>query len=129
MSNNMKKQIKNTLSLYCIIFTFTTIFSSALQLYQGIPKDNNLHIIDRSVVVFIGVLTLTLITKIDLKNIILNNLIPYIISMSIVFFYVYLTSFWDELSSNAFRDIFFNFTALYIIMAVIIGLKNRVKRK
>ncbi len=125
----MKEKIKNTLSVYCIIFTFITILSSAGQLFNGIPKDDNLHIINRSVVVFIGVLTLFLIAELDLKNKILNIVVPYAIAMAMVFFYVWLTSFWDELHPSAYRDIFFNFTAFYILMAIVVEIKNRFKRK
>ncbi len=125
----MKKKIINMLNVYCIIFTVVTILSSVRQLFQGIPKDDNLHIINRSVVVFIGVLVLFLITKLDLKNKILNTVVPYVISMSMVFFYVWLTSFWDDLHPNAYRDIFFNFTGLFVLMAVIVEIKNRFKRK
>ncbi len=121
----MKTIIKKMLVLYCVIFTLATIVSSTLQLVRGIAMDGNLHIIDRAIVTLIGVITITLLTNMNLKNKFLNILLPYVIAMALFFFYVWLTGFWDALHPNAYRDIFVNFTAAFILVAIVLALRQK----
>lgn len=112
-----------------MIFTITTLVSSILQLCMGQVTDTNSHIINRGVVVLIAIITITLFDKIKHRSKILSYLIPYSISMSIVFAYVWITGFWEELHPNAYRDIFLNFTVVSIVMAGAITAKDYIKAK
>ena len=96
---------------------------------MGQVTDTNSHIINRGVVVLIAIITITLFDKIKHRSKILSYLIPYSISMSIVFAYVWITGFWEELHPNAYRDIFLNFTVVSIVMAGAITAKDYIKAK
>ncbi len=121
--------IKKMIVMFSVIFSIATITSSIYQLSIGISKDGNLHIIDRAVLVLIGVLTVTLFDNIKCKSKVLSVIVPYMISISIVFFYVWLSSFWEELHPNAYRDVFFNFTALAIVVFVFLSIKHKITKR
>lgn len=123
------KVIKKSSIYFCVIFTITTLVSSILQLYMGQVMDTNAHIIDRGVVILIAIITITLFNKIKLKSKMISFLISYSISMLIVFIYVWITGFWEELHPNAYRDIFLNFTTVSIVVAIAITTKDYVKNK
>lgn len=120
MKSNIIREIKMALKLFSVFFTATTILSSSLQLYQGQLTDTNFHILNRAAVVLIAVITITLFDKIRFRNKVLSYIVPYAISMGVVFFYVWLTGFIETLHPNAYRDIFLNFTAAsFCVMAAI----------
>ncbi|BDB00757.1 hypothetical protein CBOS2020_08310 [Clostridium botulinum] len=96
---------------------------------MGQLTDTNSHIIDRAVVVLIAVTTITLFDKLKFKNKILSFIIPYSISMGTVFVYVWISGFWQELHPNAYRDIFLNFTAVAIVVAIAVTAKDYIKTK
>lgn len=123
------KTLKKPSIYFCVIFTITTLVSSILQLYMGQVTDNNAHIIDRGVVVLIAIITITLFSELKLKNKMVSFLTSYIISMLIVFIYVWITGFWQELHPNAYRDIFLNFTIVSFVVAIAITTKDYVKNK
>lgn len=110
------------------MYTITTIVSSSLQLYMGQLTDTNFHILNRAAVVLIAVITIMLFDKIQFKNKLLSYLVPYVISMGIVFFYVWLIGFIEPLHPNAYRDIFLNFTGVSICVMIVIALKDKYKR-
>ncbi len=129
MKSNIVSTIKNSAILYCVIFTVITLADNIWQLFQGQIADSNYHIINRAVVILIGVITITLFDKLQLKRNFLANLLSYVISMSIVFLYVWITSFWDELSPGAYQGVFITFTGFAITCSIIINIKNRIKEK
>lgn len=123
------RTIKKSSIYFCVIFTITTLVSSILQLYMGQVTDTNAHIIDRGVVILIAIITITLFNKIKLRSKMISYLISYSISMFIVFAYVWITGFWQELHPNAYRDIFLNFSAVSIVVAIAITTKDYVENK
>ena len=127
MKRKIISELKQGIILFSIIYAVTTILSSSLQLYQGQQTDTNFHILNRAAVVLIAVITIILFNKIQLKSKILSYLVPYAISMGIVFFYVWLTGFIEPLHPNAYRDIFFNFTAISIGVMFVIFIKDKWK--
>lgn len=129
MNNKIIKELKGGFIFFSVIYTIITILSSSEQLFQGQVTDTNFHILNRAVVTFIAVLTVKLFEKIKVKSAILSFLLPYAISMGVVFFYVWLTAFIEPLSPNAYRDVFFNFTAISICVALIITIKDKWKKK
>lgn len=114
--------------LFSGIYAVATIVSSALQLLQGQPTDTNFHILNRAAVVLIAVITILLFDGIRLKSQVLSYLVPYLISLGIVFFYVWLTGFIEPLHPNAYRDIFLNFTAVAICVMLVIFVRDRWQR-
>ena len=129
MEQKIGKLIKNGAILYCIVFSAATIVSSIIQLCMGQVTDTNSHIINRAVICIIGVLIITLIVNIKTKNRLLSCIISYTISMPIVFAYVWITGFFEELHPNAYRDIFLNFTIAFIIVAVTLTLIQYLRLK
>ncbi|APU59718.1 DUF6608 family protein [Clostridium botulinum] len=127
--NSIWKTIKKSAIYFCVIFAITTLVSSILQLCMGQLTDTNSHIIDRAVVVLIAVTTITLFDKLKFKNKNLSFIIPYSISMGTVFVYVWISGFWQELHPNAYRDIFLNFTAVAIVVAIAVTAKDYIKTK
>ena len=121
--------IKKSVVYFCVIFAITTLVSSILQLCIGQLTDTNSHIINRAVVVLIAVTTIKLFDKLKFRSKILSFIIPYSISMGTVFVYVWISGFWEELHPNAYRDIFFNFTAVAIIVAIAVTTKDYIKAK
>ncbi|WP_291570300.1 DUF6608 family protein [Clostridium sp. UBA4548] len=129
MKSKIIKELKGGFIFFSVIYTIITILSSSEQLFQGQVADTNFHILNRAVVTFIAVLTVKLFEKIKVKSAILSFLLPYAISMGVVFFYVWLTAFIEPLSRNAYRDVFFNFTAISICVALILTIKDKWKKK
>lgn len=128
LKSKIISESKRGLILFCVMYTITTIVSSSLQLYMGQLTDTNFHILNRAAVVLIAVITIMLFDKIQFKNKLLSYLVPYVISMGIVFFYVRLIGFIEPLHPNAYRDIFLNFTGVSICVMIVIALKDKYKR-
>lgn len=117
----MNKYVKG-FYIYASVFTLLTVISSILKFAQGIRSDANLHILARAVVTFIPIFmyfVLNLNKKCSLSQLIIKVAIHYIFSLGAVFLTVFLLGFEDTLSKNAYRDIFFNFSIMYIIVAII----------
>jgi hypothetical protein len=129
MKTKIGSTIKRGLLFFCVVFSVTTLFSSILQLMTGQTSDTNFHIVNRGVIVFIAVLTIMLFSEMKFRFRALNCLVPYAISMGVVFLYVWLTGFVEPLHPNAFRDVFFNFTGVAVVIAVVITLMNALKAK
>lgn len=129
MKSNFGSTIKKSALLYCVIFTVTTLVDNIWQLCRGQVSDSNYHIINRAVVILIAVIAITSFDKLKLKNRILSHVVFYVISMIVVFVYVWFTSFFDPLSPGAYQGIFITFTSLTIIVSVIIEVKEHIKRK
>jgi len=126
----MKKIIYQSCLMYCVIYTCATIISSILQLtIQAKEFDSNAHILDRAIVVLIGVCTLQIIRYLKFKNRALNIIIPYCLSMGMIFLYVFVTGFFEELHPNAYRDIFLNYTIGFIIVSLIAAMVERFGNK
>ncbi|TYQ18408.1 UNVERIFIED_CONTAM: hypothetical protein Cloal_0840 [Acetivibrio alkalicellulosi] len=126
MINKITTTLKHGGIIFSVLFTITTLVSSSLQLYQGKTTDTNLHILNRAVVVLIGVITIILFHKFKTKSKILTYLIPYAISMGVVFLYVWFVGFFETLHPNAYRDIFFNFTGVTVFVIIVIKIKEKV---
>ena len=124
-----EKIIKNAVILYCAVFTAATIISSAAQLCMGQATDTNAHILDRAVICLIGVFAFTLTVNLKLKNRFFSLLISYVVSIFIVFTYVFISGFFEELHPNAYRDIFLNFTAVFIIAAIALLVKDNLRKR
>ncbi|HKL41981.1 MAG TPA: DUF6608 family protein [Clostridia bacterium] len=127
MKSKILMELKKGIILFSMIFTVTTILSSFIQLFQGQLTDTNFHIVNRGGVILIAVTTVQLFYKIKLKNKLLSYFLPYAISMTIVFFYVWLTGFITTLHPDAYRDIFLNFTAVSLGVILIIFTKDQLK--
>ncbi len=129
MKTNFSSTIKNSALLYCVLFTVATLIDNILQLCRGQVADSNYHIMNRAVVILIAVITITIFDKLRLRNKILSHIVAYVISMLVVFAYVWFTSFFDPLSPDAYQGILIIYTAFAIIVVAIIEIKKRIKSK
>ena len=129
MKSKMLDELKRGFLFFSAVYAVTTIVSSTLQLLQGQATDTNFHILNRAGIVFIAVMTIMLFDKIQLQNKILSYVVPYSISMAIVFLYVWLTGFVEPLHPDAYRDVFLNFTAVAVCIMGVIFVKDKWSTK
>lgn len=117
--------------LFCALYTAATIINSIIYLIQGIKEDpsGNWHELDRAVLVLIIVLAFALIRYIRIKNYWLKVLIVYVPVMLLVFFYVFLRGLTAELASSAYRDVFINFTAGFVIVSAVVFVISVIRKK
>lgn len=126
----MKKIVnKNSCLLYCAIYTITTILNSIIYLSQGLRDDpsGNWHELDRALIIFIGILALQLYRKLEFKNKLLNIICSYIPTMLLTFLYVFLMGLRETLAQSAYKDIFVNYTLLFVLVVSIDLIIKKVK--
>ena len=113
--------LKESVFMYCVIYTIATLVNSVLYLINGTYSDpnGNWHEIDRALIVLIGVLAYKMATKSPIKNTLIRMMVTYIPTMSLTFFYIWLTGFREPLASSAYQYIFINYTGLFLTISVI----------
>lgn len=116
-----KKKLLSMLCGYSVVYTFATLLNSVLYLCSGVYEDpsGNWHELDRAIIILIGFVAFGLCTKLSVKPLILRYLIAYIPSQLLAFAYVWFCGFRDELASSAYRDIWINFTAFFVLFCII----------
>ena len=117
---NKKKWIR-IVSIYSIIYTGITLLSSILYLCDGIYEDpsGNWHELDRAMILLIGVAAFELCTKLPVNPLILRYVTAYIPSLLLAFAYVWSTGLREPLAKTAYRDIWINFTSLFVLLCII----------
>jgi len=124
----MKKFLKY-LFILNTLFSLLTIISSVYSLIIGDTTDTHIHIISRFIISIIAVTGIALYDKIRIKKYYILLPIHYVIMMSLVFTYIWILSYFVTLHPRAYRDILFNFTIPYIIIAPIIIVVDSIKIK
>ncbi|MCX4267265.1 MAG: hypothetical protein OSJ62_01170 [Lachnospiraceae bacterium] len=116
-----KKKWINIISVYSIIYTVITLLNSVLYLGNGIYEDpsGNWHELDRAMILLIGIAAFLLCTNLSVKPLILRYIIAYIPSQLLAWIYVWFSGLREELARTAYRDIWINFTSLFILLCVI----------
>lgn len=116
-----KKRIIRILGGYSMLYTAATLINSILYLSNGIYEDpsGNWHELDRAIILLIGVTAFELCTKLPVKPTVLRYAVAYIPSMLSAFAYVWLCGFRDELASTAYRDVWINFTILFVLFCIV----------
>lgn len=124
-------RLKNTLLIYCGLYTFATILNSILYLAQGTYEDpnGNWHEIDRAIIVLIGVLAYEICIHIKTKNRIMSAVIGYIPTLLLAFGYVWLAGLREPLAKSAYRDIFINYTIMFLCICIIYNIIDIFRRK
>ena len=131
MKNVWNKWLKQSIFIYCVLYTIATIFNSVLYLLNGYYEDpsGNWHELDRAIIVLIVVLAYTMIKNLKIKNYWLKALIVYIPTLMLAVVYIWLVGFRDTLANSAYRDIFFNYTIGFVIVSVFGYITNILKNK
>ena len=117
---NQKKWIR-IVAVYSMIYTAITLLSSVLYLYNGIYEDPsaNWHELDRAIVLLIGIAAFELCTNLPVKPLALRYLIAYIPSQLLAFACVWFSGLREPLAKTAYRDIWINFTGLFVLLCII----------
>lgn len=125
------KWLKESVSIYCMIYTIVTILNSVLYLIQGYRDDpsGNWHELTRAVIVLIGVTAYEMATKMPVKNIFLRSIVVYIPTMGLAFGFIWLNQFIEPLAKSAYKDIFINYTSLFVIVSIVAIIRNSIKQK
>lgn len=123
--------LKESVYIYCIIYTMVTILNSVLYLIQGYRDDpsGNWHELTRAVIVLIGVTAYEMATKMPIKNIFLRSIVVYIPTMGLAFGFIWLNQFIEPLAKSAYKDIFINYTSLFVIVSIVAIIRNNIKQK
>ena len=127
---NKKKWI-NIVSIYSIIYTVITLLNSVLYLSNGVYEDpsGNWHELDRAIILLIGVTAFKLCTDLPVKPLVLKYIIAYVPSQLLAFVYVWFSGLREELAKTAYRDIWINFTSLFILLCAVNAITSFCKKK
>lgn len=127
---NKKKWI-HIISIYSIIYTVITLLNSVLYLCSGIYEDpsGNWHELDRAIILLIGFAAFKLCTDLPIKSLIFRYIIAYVPSQLLAFAYVWFTGLREELAKTAYRDIWINFTCLFILLCIINTISSIRKKR
>ena len=122
-----KKKWMNIISVYTVI----TLLSSILYLGNGIYEDpsGNWHELDRAIILLIGLAAFKLCTDLPIKSLIFRYIIAYVPSQLLAFAYVWFTGLREELAKTAYRDIWINFTCLFILLCIINTISSIRKKR
>ncbi|SFU42812.1 hypothetical protein SAMN04487886_102519 [Clostridium sp. DSM 8431] len=123
------KKIYNLFLLFCGIFTAVTLVSSVWQLLDGQESDTNAHILIRGIFTLVGVGFYALFKYINIKNKYIKILTQYIVSVAFIFIVVWGIGFFGELSKNAYRDAFFNWSGVFASVVIIDFIVKKVRKK
>ena len=117
---NKKKWIQ-IVSIYSVIYTVITLLNSILYLGNGIYEDpsGNWHELDRAIILLIGIVAYMLCTRLSIKPLVLRYIIAYVPSQLLAFGYVWFSGLREELAKTAYRDIWINFTGLFILLCIV----------
>ena len=123
--------LKESVFLYCVIYTAVTILNSVLYLMQGYRDDpsGNWHELTRAVIVLIGVLAYEMAVRLPVKNLFLKLLLVYVPTMLLVFAFVWMNQFIEPLAESAYQDIFINYTGLFLIVSAIALIRSGIRKK
>lgn len=131
MRKTWNNWLKESTFIYCIIYTIVTIMNSILYLIQGYRNDpsGNWHELTRAFIVFIGVVAYEMAIRLPVKNLFLRSVLIYIPTMGLAFVFVWLNRFIEPLAESAYKDIFINYTGLFIIVSAIAIIKSRIRKR
>ena len=117
---NKKKWIQMA-SVYSVIYTAITLLSSVLYLSNGVYEDpsGNWHELDRAIILLIGIAAFELCTNLPVKPLILRYVMAYIPSQLLAFAYVWFSGLREPLAKTAYRDIWINFTCLFLLLCMV----------
>lgn len=126
-----KKKWVTIAVVYSVIYTVITLLNSVLYLVSGIYEDpsGNWHELDRAMILLIGIAAFELCTQLPVRSLLLRYAIAYVPSQMLAFAYVWFTGLREELAKSAYRDIWINFTCLFIILCIVNTIISIRKKK
>ncbi|MBE6118491.1 MAG: hypothetical protein E7188_08115 [Erysipelotrichaceae bacterium] len=123
--------LKESAFIYCAVYTIVTVLNSVLYLAQGYRNDpsGNWHELTRAVIVLIGVAAYEMANRLPVKNVLLRSVLIYVPTMGLAFGFVWLNQFIEPLAESAYRDIFINYTGLFIVVSAIAMIGSHIRKK
>lgn len=130
MLRGLYGNLKKYFLMVCVFFSITTFISSVIQLaVQEKEFDSNVHILLRCFLCFLGAGFMVLFKYIKLKNRVLQEVVHYTLSLSILLLMVYCLSFFVELGGeHPYLDLALNYTGVYAFIVLGLYLKERRKK-
>ncbi len=119
---------KSALILICIVYTLLTITSSGYALLVGRTTDTHFHLLARFVVATIGIYSILIFNLFPRWPLWLMFALHYTLTMGIILMLVRVSGFFVELHPDAYRDIFLNFTPIYLLFAIGLLVINKYKK-
>ena len=120
--------VRNKLTTICVAFTIITAISSVGNLAAGFASDTHVHLIMRLVICAIAIGSLYVFEWLERLPELVVTAIHFLGTLGLVFALVWLYGLFGELHPNAYRDIFFNYLAAYIVFSIFLWLKSRRAR-
>lgn len=122
--------LKSATFLYCVIYTVVTIVNSIGYLAAGTYFDpsGNWHELDRALIVLIGIIAYEMAVKLPIKNSLVKMTVTYVPTMLLCILFVWLCGFREPLASSAYRDIFINYTGLFLLISIAVILLEKKKK-
>lgn len=123
--------LKESVFIYSLIYTITTVVNSIAYLIQGIKYDpsGNWHELTRALIVLIGIVAYELARHLPVKNLLLRAGIVYLVTLPFALLTVWSTQFVEPLAQSAYMDIFINYTGLFIVVTIITVIVQKIKTK
>ena len=110
----------------CVLYTLLTVTSSTWQLLGGVEHDTNLHLLTRFAVTVVGVGSLALFVGLRRRfrraPAAMAAGSAYVISMAAVLALTWGFGHLEPLDPDAYRDIVLNFTAIWLVVALVVTL-------
>lgn len=120
---------KKAALLICVVYTILTVTSSGYGLLTGQETDTHIHLLMRFLITAAGIGSILLFNIFPRWSLVAINIFHYAVTMGAIFIIVWISGFFIDLHPNAYRDIFFNFTAVYILVSVVFQIVLRRKNK
>lgn len=117
----------------CVLYTLLTVTSSTWQLLQGVEHDSNLHLLARFAVTVVGVGSLALFAVLHRRfrraPAVKAAGSSYLISVAAVLALVWGFGHLEPLHPDAYRDIVLNFTAIWLVISLVLTLAPPATRR
>lgn len=118
--------VRNKLVVICVVYTAITIFGSILNLALGGVYDSYEHLLVRFIFVLLGIGSLIIFEWLEKRSYYVVVLLHYLATQSLVFIFLWGYGFFTELHPDAYRDAFFNYTAVYIAVASFFIIRHNI---
>ncbi len=119
---------KSALMLVCIAYTLLTIISSSYALLSGTTTETHFHLLARFVVTAIGIGSILMFNMLPRWPLWAMFAIHYFATMGVIFGLVWVSGYFIELHPDAYRDIFLNFTPIYLLIAAGFLIRKKIQK-
>ncbi len=120
---------KSALMLICIVYTLLTIISSSYAILSGTTTETHFHLLARFAVTAIGVGSILMFNLLPRWPLWAMFAVHYVATMGIIFGLVWVSGYFIELHPDAYRDIFLNFTPIYLLIAAGFLIRKKYRKE